>query len=123
MAYILLAEDDGAVRSFVKKALEFDGHNVCACEDGEAALAVLQNEGDAFDLLLSDIRMPALDGLALTREAASLYPNLPIILMTGYADQREGANDIRQLVKEIVPKPFQLQDMRDKVREVLNLAA
>lgn len=65
MADILLAEDDEAVRSFVKRALELDGHTVTAQEDGAAAAETLARENGRFDLILSDIKMPIMDGIAL----------------------------------------------------------
>ena len=92
MARILLTEDDEAVRSFVKRALELDGHTVCASEDGGAALETLVRERGSFDLLLSDIKMPVMDGIALALATARDWPSLPILLMTGFADQRERAN-------------------------------
>ena len=123
MARILLAEDDDSVRSFVKRALEFDGHSVTATEDGAAALEVLDQEKGAFALLLSDIKMPVMDGIALALNAARSYPDLPILLMTGYADQRERAHGLDQLVRDVVLKPFTLADIRAAVAKTLAGAA
>ncbi|MDR3495002.1 MAG: response regulator [Ancalomicrobiaceae bacterium] len=120
MARILLAEDDESVRSFVKRALELDGHSVIAAEDGAAALEVLDQERGAFALLLSDIKMPVMDGIALALNAARTYPDLPILLMTGYADQRERAHGLDQLVKDVVLKPFTLADIRAAVSKALD---
>jgi two-component system, cell cycle response regulator CpdR len=119
MARILLAEDDDSVRSFVKRALELDGHGVTAVEDGATALEILQREAGDFALLLSDIKMPVMDGIALALNAAREYPLLPILLMTGYADQRERAHGLDQLVRDVVLKPFTLADIRKAVGEVL----
>ena len=68
MSRILLAEDDQPVRAFVKKALEMDGHSVVEAEDGGLALDLLGDNQGNFDLLLSDIRMPIMDGIALGAE-------------------------------------------------------
>ena len=119
MAKILLAEDDSSVRGFVSRALEMDGHDVTVTEDGGlAAEAVLEHEGN-FDLLLSDIKMPVMDGIALSLSVAAQYPDITILLMTGFADQRERAHGLDALVHDVVPKPFTLADIRAKVAEAL----
>ncbi len=119
MARILLTEDDEAVRSFVKRALELDGHSVEAVEDGGQAVECLTREKGAYDLLLSDIKMPVMDGIALALQSARDYPDLPILLMTGFADQRERANGLDSLVHDVVTKPFSLADIRKSVRDAL----
>ncbi|SHM93995.1 response regulator [Roseibium suaedae] len=119
MARILLTEDDEAVRSFVKRALELDGHSVRAAEDGGEAVEVLTRENGAFDLLLSDIKMPVMDGIALALHSARDWPDLPILLMTGFADQRERASGLDNLVHDIITKPFSLADIRKSVKDAL----
>lgn len=118
MARILLTEDDESVRAFVRRALELDGHTVTTAADGGEALEVLGAD-DAFDLLLSDIMMPVLDGIALALAVARDHPRLPILLMTGYADQRERAHGLDQLVEDVLPKPFTLAEIRRAVAEAL----
>ncbi|GLQ16592.1 response regulator [Maritalea porphyrae] len=119
MAKILLAEDDPSVRGFVSRALEMDGHEVVVTEDGGlAAEAALEHNGE-FDLLLSDIKMPVMDGIALSLSIAAQYPDITILLMTGFADQRERAHGLDALVHDVVPKPFTLADIRAKVAEAL----
>lgn len=120
MARILLTEDDEAVRSFVKRALELDGHSVEAAEDGGEAVEVLTREKGSFDLLLSDIKMPVMDGIALALHTARDYPKMPILLMTGFADQRERANGLEALVHDVVTKPFSLADIRKAVRGAIS---
>lgn len=119
MARILIAEDDEPVRGFVKRALEMDGHQVVAEEDGAAALERLGIEQGRFDLLLSDIRMPMMDGIALALTAARDFPGLPILLMTGFADQRERASDLAAIVEDVITKPFTLAEIRAAVQGVL----
>ena len=119
MAHILLAEDDVPVRAFVRKALEMDGHSVVEAEDGGLALDLLGEHGGRFDLLLSDIRMPVMDGIALALSAARDFPELPILLMTGYADQRERASELNAIVEDVITKPFTLSDLRELVRNTL----
>ena len=119
MARILIAEDDEPVRAFVRRALMIDGHEVMEAEDGAEALAILEQRQGAFDLLLTDIRMPLMDGIARALAAAPQFPNLVILLMTGYADQRERAHGLEALVHDVVTKPFSLADIRAKVAEAL----
>ena len=119
MARILLAEDDDSVRAFVRRALELDGHAVTAVEDGAIALEVLDDDEAGFDLLVSDIKMPIMDGIALALNVARDRPDLPILLMTGYADQRERAHGLDQIVRDVVSKPFTLADIRRAVGAAL----
>jgi two-component system cell cycle response regulator CpdR len=119
VARILIAEDDEPVRAFVRRALMIDGHEVMEAEDGAEALAILEQRQGAFDLLLTDIRMPLMDGIALALAAAPQFPDLVILLMTGYADQRERAHGLEALVHDVVTKPFSLADIRAKVKEAL----
>jgi CheY-like chemotaxis protein len=114
---ILLTEDDDSVRSFVSRALELDGHKVdTACDGMEALERLTETDGD-YDLLVSDVKMPLMDGIALAHETAGNWPGLPILLMTGYADQRERADDLNQVIRDVVTKPFTLQQIREAVTE------
>ena len=119
MARVLIAEDDEPVRAFVRRALEIDGHSVTEARDGAEGLEFLERERGAYDLLLTDIRMPLMDGIALALAAAPQFPDLIILLMTGYADQRERAHGLEALVHDVVTKPFTLADIRAKVTEAL----
>jgi two-component system, cell cycle response regulator CpdR len=119
MARILVAEDDAGVRLLVTRALRLDGHDVVAVEDGEYALERLVEDDGAFDLLLSDIRMPAMTGIELAHAARRQWPDLTILLMTGYAEQREAAEDLMRIIVGVVDKPFTLADIKQRVREAL----
>jgi CheY-like chemotaxis protein len=119
MARILLAEDEEALRAFVVRALMQDGHDVVATADGGEALDALTREQGRFDLLLTDIRMPVMDGIALALAAARDWPELMILLMTGYADQRERAHGLDALIHDVIAKPFSLGDIRKAVAEAL----
>jgi DNA-binding response OmpR family regulator len=119
VARILIAEDEESVRALVARALTQDGHEVVATADGAEALDALNREGGRFDLLLADIKMPAMDGIALALATARDYPTLPILLMTGYADQRERASGLEALVRDVIPKPFTLAEIRFAVAAVL----
>lgn len=120
MARILLAEDDDGVRAFVCRALQHAGHEVVEAEDGGLASEVMAAEAGRFDLLLSDIKMPVMDGIALALNVGASWPGVTIMLMTGFADQRERAHGLDQLVYDVIPKPFTLAQVLSKVDDALN---
>ncbi|MPY69465.1 MAG: response regulator [Alphaproteobacteria bacterium] len=117
MASILIAEDDKAVREFVSRALRQDGHDIMAVSDGQQALNALGSR--RFDMLLADIVMPHVDGIALALKASKDYPDLPVLLMTGYAAERQRAHNLETLIHEVISKPFTLRDICESVRRVL----
>jgi two-component system, cell cycle response regulator CpdR len=117
MARILITEDEDALRSFVARALRLDGHETVEAGDGADGLARLKDQ--SFDLLLSDIRMPVMDGIELTHHASAAFPQLKILLMTGYAEQRERADDLSGKVVDVISKPFTLPDIRKAVAQAL----
>lgn len=119
MARILLAEDDDAVRELVARALGEDGHALTATADGAAALEALDRRDGEFDLLLTDVKMPVMDGIALALAAGRDHPDLTIMLMTGYADQRERARSLDALVHDVISKPFSVEQIKGAVREAL----
>ena len=119
MARILLVEDDDSVRAFTARALGVDGHEVETAEDGEIGLSILSDEPGGFDLVLSDIRMPVMDGIALATATADLVPSMPILMMTGYAEQRERAEPLMRIVVDVVDKPFTLPQIRQAVSDAL----
>lgn len=123
MAKILLTEDDEAVRGFVGRALQIDGHSVVEAIDGEDGFDKLQEHAGEFDLLLTDIKMPFMDGIELSHLAASSYPNLKILMMTGFADQRERTGGLEKIVIDVVPKPFALKEIRAAVNDALSIDA
>jgi two-component system cell cycle response regulator CpdR len=122
MARILIAEDEESLRSLVARALAQDGHAVVTANDGAEALDLLTREQGAFELLLTDIRMPIMDGIALALAAARDHPNLAILLMTGYADQRERASNLEALIHDVIAKPFSLATIRTAVRDAISAA-
>ena len=119
MARILIAEDDDAVRGFVARALVEDGHETAAASDGAQALDVLARNNGGFDLLLTDIKMPVMDGIALSLAAARDHPDIVILLMTGFADQRERAHGLDALIHDVIAKPFSLAQIKGAVKEAL----
>ncbi|SFB24064.1 response regulator [Aliirhizobium terrae] len=117
MAKILITEDEESLRRFVARALRLDGHETFEAGDGAEGLERL-DEG-SYDLLLSDIRMPVMDGIELAHQAAARFPQMKILLMTGYAEQRERADDLAAKIVDVVPKPFALPDIRKAVAMAL----
>ena len=118
---ILLTEDDDSVRAFVSRALELDGHSVeTACHGLEAMKRLIESDG-GFDLLVTDVKMPLMDGIALAHEASGQWPRLPILLMTGFADQRERAEGLTEVIRDVVTKPFTLQEIRAAVSEAATI--
>jgi CheY-like chemotaxis protein len=119
MPKILIADDEEPMRVLVARALMLDGHETVTAEDGADALDILVRDNGAYDLLLTDIKMPIMDGIALALATARDFPALTILLMTGYADQRERASGLDALIHDVVTKPFGMADIRKAVNEAL----
>ncbi len=119
MARVLIADDEDSMRSLVARAIAMDGHETVTAADGAEALDILSGDARAFDLLLTDIKMPIMDGIALALAAARDFPDLTILLMTGFADQRERASGLNAIVHDVVTKPFSVADIRSAVAGAL----
>jgi CheY-like chemotaxis protein len=119
MARILVAEDDDTIRDLVVRALTEDGHELTAVANGAAAFDALNQQNDGFDLLLTDVKMPIMDGIALALAAGRDHPDVAIMLMTGFADQRERAHGLDALVHDVIAKPFSVEQIKGAVREAL----
>jgi CheY-like chemotaxis protein len=115
MARVLIADDEDSMRSLVARAIAMDGHETVTAADGAEALDILTDDARAFDLLLTDIKMPIMDGIALALAVARDFPDLTILLMTGFADQRERASGLNAIVHDVVTKPFSVADIRSAV--------
>lgn len=117
MATILLAEDDESMRRFLKNALEKAGHQVTAFGQGDEALHEL--EGRVFDLLLTDIVMPVMDGIELARRAAELDSNLKIMFITGFAAVALNPDNKTPKDAKVLSKPFHLRDLVQEVERMI----
>ncbi|WP_438276263.1 response regulator [Nitrobacter sp.] len=119
MARVLIADDEDSMRSLVARAIAMDSHETVTAADGAEALDILTGDAGAFDLLLTDIKMPIMDGIALALAAARDFPDLVILLMTGFADQRERASGLSAIVHDVITKPFSVADIRTAVADAL----
>ncbi|MBX9815593.1 MAG: hybrid sensor histidine kinase/response regulator [Proteobacteria bacterium SG_bin5] len=114
---ILLVEDEDMVRAVAERALTRQGYKVLVAEHGEAALELL-GRIDKPDLLVSDVVMPQMDGPTLVRQARARYPDLPILFMSGYAEEQlRKSIDLANVA--FLPKPFSVQQLAEAVRNAL----
>jgi len=118
MARILLADDDAATRALVERALAVDGHVVTSTQDGAEALERLQM-GGTFDVLISDVQMPAVDGIALAEKGLAAQPKLRVILISGFADELDRAAHLKSKRARVVAKPITLEGIRAAVKAAL----
>ncbi len=114
---ILLVEDEDMVRAVAERALTRHGYSVTSAANGEDALALLK-AGGAFDMIVSDVVMPSMDGPALARHARELHPAIPILFMSGYAEEQ-----LRKTITlentAFLPKPFSVQQLAEAVRAIM----
>ena len=109
MTRILLAEDDDAMRAYLVRALERSGYAVVAVDRGTAALPLIE-AGGAFDLLLTDIVMPEMDGIELAQKAAVIAPDMRVMFITGFSAVSLRAGQALPQAK-VLSKPFHLRDL------------
>lgn len=114
---ILLVEDEDMVRAVAERALTRAGFDVTVASDGDIGLEIVQG-GAEFDLIVSDVVMPAMDGPSMIREIRKLRPAMPVLFMSGYAEEQL-RNEIGIADVHFLPKPFSVQQISDKVGSVL----
>jgi len=119
MARILVADDEDPVRRLVVRALELHGHEATAVADGAAALEVLVAADQPYDLLLTDIVMPVMDGIALALKVSRDFPDTRILMMTGYAEEKRRAHNLDALIHDVVSKPFSIDELLAAVQTTL----
>jgi two-component system cell cycle response regulator CpdR len=120
MARILLAEDDESMRLFLSRALAKAGHDVEDYADGESAFEALERQ--AYDLLLTDIVMPGMDGIELARRAADVDPAMKIVFITGFAAVALSSGRPTPRDAKMLSKPFHLKDLVNELDKVLAAA-
>lgn len=119
MARILVVDDEPDLRTFIERALTSMGHDVTSTFDGYAALSALRDQ--PYDLLLTDIAMPGIDGITLSLQAGQDFPNMKILLMTGYAHERQRAHNLDDLIHEVMTKPFDMEMLQSRVDAILQV--
>jgi two-component system, cell cycle response regulator CpdR len=117
MTKIILAEDDNDMRRFLVKALETAGYDVISFDNGLSAYKRLQEE--PFELLLTDIVMPEMDGIELARKATELDPDLKVMFITGFAAVALNPDSNAPKDAKILSKPFHLKDLVNEVQKML----
>jgi len=120
MATILIAEDDGQMRTFLAAALRRAGHYVEAVECGEDALEALDNT--EFNLLLADVVMPGMDGIELARVAGERHPEIKVMFITGFAAVALNPDSNAPKDAKVLSKPFHLKDLVNEVEKLLKAA-
>ncbi|MBJ6121060.1 response regulator [Sphingomonas mollis] len=114
---VLLVEDEDMVRAVAERALTRQGYTVWTAENGEVALELLR-VSDRPDLLISDVVMPTMDGPTMVRHVRERYPDLPVLFMSGYAEEQlRRSIDLDNVA--FLPKPFSVQQLAEAAREVL----
>jgi two-component system, cell cycle response regulator CpdR len=116
-ARILLAEDDNDMRRFLVKALQHAGFSVTSFDNGLAAYDQLRTE--PFELLLTDIVMPEMDGIELARRATELDPDLKVMFITGFAAVALNPDNQAPSQAKILSKPFHLRELVNEVQRLL----
>ena len=117
MAKILLAEDDDDMRRFLVKALENAGHEVVPFAEGQSAYERVKHE--SFELLLTDIVMPEMDGIELARRAAELDPAMKIMFITGFAAVALNPDSEAPKDAKVLSKPFHLRDLVSEIERLV----
>jgi two-component system, cell cycle response regulator CpdR len=120
MIRILLAEDDNAMRQYLERALERAGYSVTAVDRGTAALPLLEQE--RFDLLLTDIVMPEMDGIELAQRAGAIAPDTRVMFITGFAAVTLKAGKAVPQAK-VLSKPFHLRDLVLEVDRLFDIGS
>ena len=119
-ANILLVEDGQATRQAIQEALEAGGYQVMVAADGHEALSLLAQTNHAVDLVLSDLIMPGMGGKALYRELQHKYPQLPMIIMTGYPLKDEGRELLEGGIVSWIAKPVSMADLITRIQNTLD---
>ena len=120
MTRILLAEDDDSLRGFLARALEKAGYEVRSCADGDAAIEALDD--GPYDLLLTDIVMPGVDGIEVAREAAHRQPAVRIMFITGFAAVALTAGERAPAGAKVLSKPVHLREIVQEVERMMAAA-
>lgn len=117
---VWIIDDDQSIRWVLQKALQKAGVNVRSFSNGKDLLDVIKD--DVPDVIVSDVRMPNIDGLDLMNRVQTIYPDLPVIIMTAHSDLESAVSAFHGGAFEYLPKPFDLNDAVDLVRRACSQA-
>ena len=117
--HILLIDDEAIALTNLSHVLQREDYAVTACKDGESGLAALRTTD--FDLVLTDLKMPGIDGMAVLREVHARYPDVPVIMITGHAALDSAVEAMKAGAYHYLAKPFRLAEAREVVRAALDL--
>jgi CheY-like chemotaxis protein len=118
MATILVAEDEEAIRSLLFVILKAGGHQVVAAANGVEAVALYRSSPDRFDLVITDIKMPVMDGIESTRRIKSIYPDMPIIAQSAYSLPEERNLAFAAGCFEFITKPIKAENLFTAIKKV-----
>ena len=114
---ILVVDDEPSFRKIMKRLLNVDGHRVTLAEDGVDGLRILENK--EFDMVMTDINMPNMNGWEFLDKLDALYPDLPVAIITGYLEISGLTNSkIDISTRKMLRKPIKLKDIRELIREL-----
>lgn len=114
---LLVVDDEESMRYFLEKTLRREGYEVVSAKDGPEALDLAQRR--AVDLVLADVRMPGMDGVALLRSLRAIHPHVPVVLMTAYGTVEDALGAMKQGATDYVLKPFRIEQVRETVAKAL----
>lgn len=116
---VLLVEDEDPVRLFSSHALTNKGYHVLEADSGEAALQVVEKEGDSIDIIITDVVMPGMNGPTMVEKVQATYPDIKVIYISGYAEDAFVKSYGTERKFHFLAKPFSLKQLAGKVKEVL----
>jgi len=117
-SHILVVDDEDALRSVLSNELSGAGYDVATAPDGEAAISTVQNK--KFDLVLLDIKMPKMDGFEVLKYIKKGYPQVKVIMLTGFADLKNAIESKKHGAEDFVSKPYDLVDLLTTIERVLS---
>ena len=120
LATILVVEDDAGMRESCAKLFELEGYSVCEASSGPEALEVLGRRGDV-DIVLTDLKMPGMDGVALLKEIKRLDPGIEVVLMTGYGTVKNAVEAMMQGAADYITKPFDTNELLTTIGRIIQL--
>ncbi|WP_270730250.1 ATP-binding protein [Shimia sp. Alg240-R146] len=118
---VMLVEDEAPVRSFATRALKMRGFTVLEASSGEEALELLESDHPKIDVFVTDVIMPGIDGPTWVRQARGSYPDVPVIFVSGYAEDSFSDDQARITHSSFLPKPFSLSDLTEAVSSKVKL--